>query len=126
LPSTHNDQREQRLPGVDRIGVDNEYAGVVETRSPPHGYRPTPRQPQRYLDPALAKSIAEAKEKTCLSWRQLALLTGLSHSFLIQLAGGVRVPSDVTVELIADYLPIEPGDLEELRQVAVVKRRYPH
>lgn len=81
----------------------------------------TPWKPQRYLHPHLAGAIADAKVKTALTWRQLAVLTTVSHSHLINLAKGRRVPTDVTLERIADILPIDPDALEELRRVAVPK-----
>jgi hypothetical protein len=40
-------------------------------------------------------------------------------------AQGKRVPSDVTVEAIAEVLTIDPDALDLLRQVAVPKRHYP-
>ena len=81
-----------------------------------------PWKPQRWLDPRLAGAIAEAKNLTGLTWRQLAVLTGVSHPHLVNLAKGRRVPTDVTLENMADFMPIDPDALEELRQVAVPKR----
>jgi len=78
-----------------------------------------PWQPGRSLDPKLAEAIKEAKLKTTASWRKVARHTGLSHSFLVQLSNGQRVPSIRTVEILADALPIEEGAVEELRKVAV-------
>ena len=81
-------------------------------------------KPQRYLDPDLAGAVAEAKKRTGLTWRQLARLTGVSHPHLVLISQGKRVPSDVTVEMMTDYLPIEADALERLCEVAVVKRRW--
>jgi cyanate lyase len=78
-----------------------------------------PWQPGRSLDPELAEAIKEAKLKTRASWRKIARHTGLSHSFLVQLSNGQRVPSIRTVEILADALPIEEWAVERLREVAV-------
>ena len=83
---------------------------------------PNPWKPQRYLHPDLAGAIAEAKRDSGLSWRRIATLTGVSHPHLVNLSKGIRVPTDVTLEAIADVLPIDPNALAELRQVAVPKR----
>lgn len=81
-------------------------------------------QPQRYLNSELAGAVAEAKLRTGLTWRELAAVTGISYSHLVLIAQGKRVPSDVTVEMIADVLPIAPGALEGLRRIAVKKRSW--
>lgn len=85
----------------------------------------SPWKPQRYLDPYLAGAVAAAKARTGLTWREVARLTGISHGYLILIAQGKRVPSNLTVEAIADVLTIDPDALELLRQVAVPKRHYP-
>ena len=51
------------------------------------------RQPLRYLNPEVAQSIGEAKNRTGMSWRHIARLTGVSHPYLVLLAQGRRVPS---------------------------------
>ena len=84
-----------------------------------HGDRPTPRKPQRFLDPALAVGIVEAKERAGLSWREVGRRAGRSHGFLILLAQGKRVPSQLTVEALADVLPLDDSVLAGLRDVAV-------
>ena len=81
-------------------------------------------KPHRYLDPQLAGAIANAKVRSGLSWRQLALLTGVSHPHLVLIAGGKRVPSDLTVERIARWLDIDEELLDQLRRVATPKRYY--
>ena len=78
-----------------------------------------PWQPGRSLDPKLAEAIKEAKLKTTASWRKVSRHTGLSHSYLVQLSNGQRVPSIRTVEILADALPIEDWAVERLRDVAV-------
>ena len=79
----------------------------------------TPRQPRRFLDPELALAIKKAKLRTRASWRRVARFTGLSHSFLVQLSNGQRVPSIRTVEILANALPIEDWAVERLREAAV-------
>jgi hypothetical protein len=49
-------------------------------------------------------------------------LTGISHSHLVLISQGKRVPSDVTVEAMADILPIDEEALDGLRRVAVKKQ----
>lgn len=78
-----------------------------------------PWQPGRSLDPELAEAIKEAKLETRASWRKVARHTGLSHSYLVQLSNGQRVPSSQTVEILARWLPIEEWAVERLREVAV-------
>lgn len=73
------------------------------------------RQPRRFLDPELAQAIKEAKLKTGASWRRVARFTGLSHSYLVQLSNGDRVPSPNTVEVLGRVLPISEHDLDRLR-----------
>ena len=70
----------------------------------PHGYQP-PIAPRRHLDPDVARSIADAKTRSGLSWRRLAALTGVSHPHLVLLSQGKRVPSMVTAERIIAVLP---------------------
>lgn len=85
----------------------------------PGGNRRTPRKPQRFLDPFLAEGIADAKRRSGLSWRGVARLVGRSHGYLILLSQGRRVPSQLTVELLADVLPLDVDILAGLRRVAV-------
>jgi ribosome-binding protein aMBF1 (putative translation factor) len=72
------------------------------------------KSPRRYLDPELAQAIKEAKLKTGASWRKVARYTGLSHSYLVQLSNGQRVPSRATVEVLADVLPIQEWAVKRL------------
>jgi hypothetical protein len=81
-------------------------------------HKATSKAPRRHLDPELARAIKEAKLKTGTSWRRVAKYTGLSHSYLVQLSNGQRVPSRETVEVLAEWLPIEEWAVEELRVVA--------
>ncbi len=78
----------------------------------------TPRQPHRYLPPHLAAAIAGAKQRTGMSWRELGRQCGVSHSFLIQLAHGKRVPSTRTVDAITDVLVLDPHVVTGLRAIA--------
>ena len=87
--------------------------------SPPEGNQVTPRKPRRFLDPFLAEGIADAKRRSGLSWREVGRLAGRSHGFLVLLSQGRRVPSDTTVESIADVLRLDDDVLAGLRQVAV-------
>jgi cyanate lyase len=87
----------------------------------PHGYR-SPLKPQRHLDPDVAQSIADAKARSGLSWRQVARLTGLSHPHLILLSQGRRVPSLYTANQIISALPMTLEQAEALRAVAVADR----
>jgi transcriptional regulator with XRE-family HTH domain len=75
------------------------------------------KSPRRYLDPELAWAIKEAKLKTGSTWRRVANYTGLSHSYLVQLSNGQRVPSRETVEVLAKWLPIEEWAVEALRDL---------
>jgi ribosome-binding protein aMBF1 (putative translation factor) len=87
---------------------DRKATGVPEATSPPV------KSPRRYLDSELAQAIKEAKLKTGASWRRVARVTGLSHSFLVQLSNGQRVPSRRTVEVLAEVLPLEEWAVEQL------------
>jgi len=78
-----------------------------------------PWQPGRFLHPELAQAIRAAKLRTRASWRTVAKFTGLSHSYLVQLSNGKRVPSVQTVEILAAALPLEKWAVERLREVAV-------
>jgi hypothetical protein len=84
--------------------------------------RQPPQHPLRHLDPVVARSIADAKTRTGLSWRRLATLTGVSHPHLVLLAQGKRVPSLVTAERIVDVLPMTAREQEALRDAAVSDR----
>jgi cyanate lyase len=88
---------------------DDEATGVSKATSHPE------KSPRRHLDSDLARAIKEAKLKTGKSWRRLAKFTGLSHSFLVQLSNGQRVPSEGTVEVLARCLPIDDWAVERLR-----------
>lgn len=85
----------------------------------PKATTPSAKSPGRFLDPELAAAIKQAKLKTGASWRRVAKFTGLSHSFLVQLSNGQRVPSKQTVEVLAEWLPIEEWAVQRLREVAV-------
>ena len=85
----------------------------------PRGNRGTSRQPRRFLDPELAAGIVDAKRRTGLSWRAVGRLAGRSHGFLVLLGQGRRVPSQLTVEVLADVLPLDADVLAGLRRVAV-------
>jgi len=84
--------------------------------------RQPPQQPLRYLDPDVARSIADAKTRSGLSWRRLAALTGVSHPHLVLLSKGRRVPSLVTAERIITVLPMSAGEEAALRDAAVADR----
>ena len=84
--------------------------------------RQPPQHPLRHLDPDVARSIADAKTRTGLSWRRLAALTGVSHPHLVLLSQGKRVPSTVTAERIIAVLPMSAGEQAALRDAAVVDR----
>jgi cyanate lyase len=84
----------------------------------PQATSPPVKSPRRYPDPELAQAIKEAKLKTGSSWRRVAKYTGLSHSYLVQLSNGQRVPSRKTVEVLAEWLPMENWAVEQLRDVA--------
>ena len=98
----------------------------MDTDEPPVGNQRTRRQPQRWLAPHLAHAVRDAKEATGLSWREIGRRTGVSHSHLVLISNGRRVPSDAVVEALAEVLPITDGELEGLRRVAVRKQRFPH
>ncbi len=89
-----------------------------DSSSPP-GNQVTPWKPKRFLDPSLAEGIAEAKERSGLTWREVGRLAGRSHGYLVLLSRGRRVPSDATVEALADVLPLDEDVLAGLRSVAV-------
>lgn len=79
-----------------------------------------PWQPRRWLPPDLARAVANAKAETGITWRELARIIGVSHSHLLLISQGRRVPSTVVVELMAEVLPIDPDALDALRDIAVV------
>lgn len=78
-------------------------------------------QPGRYLDPEIAASVQRAKERTRRTWRWIAERIGVSHSHLVLIAQGRRVPSRAVVEAMS-ALPFEDGELDRLRGVAVEGR----
>lgn len=78
----------------------------------------TPRKPRRYLDPRLAGAISESKEQSGLTWREISARCGVSHSHLVNLAGGKRVPSRRTVFAIAEVLRLGEHVLTDLLEVA--------
>ena len=80
------------------------------------------RQPLRYLNPEVAQSIGEAKNRTGMSWRHIARLTEVSHPYLVLLAQGRRVPSLHTADQIISVLPMTMEQAEALRAVAVADR----
>jgi transcriptional regulator with XRE-family HTH domain len=82
----------------------------------------TAREPRRFLPHRLAEAIAEAKQQSGMSWRELGRQCGVSHSHLIHLARGRRVPSARTVDAIADVLRLDPAISDELRAVAAPMR----
>lgn len=92
--------------------TDPEATGVPEATSP------SVKSPRRHLDPELARAIKEAKLRTGASWRRVAKFTGLSHSYLVQLSNGQRVPSRETVEVLAEWLPLDPDVVGKLHRHA--------
>lgn len=80
------------------------------------------RKPGRYLAPELARGIKEAKQASHMSWRKIGRLAGRSHSFLVNLARGRRIPSQDTVTRLARVLPLDEDTIEGLREVAVGER----
>ena len=80
------------------------------------------QQPLRYLDPEVAQSIGDAKNRIGMSWRHIARLTGVSHPHLVLLAQGRRVPSLHTADQIISVLPMTLEQAEALRAVAVPDR----
>ena len=84
--------------------------------------RQPPLAPLRHLNPGVARSIADAKTRTGLSWRRLAAITGVSHPHLVLLSQGKRVPSTVTTERIIAVFPMAPQEQEALRAVAIKDR----
>lgn len=77
-----------------------------------------PRQPGRFLDPNLAAAVARAKKRSGMTWRTIARRVGVSHSHLINISKGRRLPSSRTVEGMARVLRIDGDELEGLREVA--------
>jgi transcriptional regulator with XRE-family HTH domain len=63
-----------------------------------------PESPRRHLDPELAAAISVAKKRSGRTWRSLARLVGVSHSHLVNLARGRRVPSPRTTLAISAVL----------------------
>jgi cyanate lyase len=82
-------------------------------------------QPRRQLPTRLARAVSDAKRTSGLSWREIANRTGLSHSHLVLVAQGARLPSRQVVDAIARVLPIEAEILNELRDVAAVREAAP-
>lgn len=72
-------------------------------------------EPRRFLESRLAEAIAEAKQRSGMSWRELGRQCGVSHSHLIHLAHGRRVPSTRTVDAIADVLSLDSDTVYGLR-----------
>ena len=80
------------------------------------------RQPLRHLNPEVAQSIGQAKNRTGMSWRHLARLIGVSHPHLVLLAQGRRVPSLHTADQIISVLPMTLEQADALRTAAVADR----
>jgi len=84
----------------------------------------SPIQPQRHLAPHLADAIRAAKEAMGLSWRELAVKTGISRAHLNHLSLGRRVPSHRTTEVLVAELDLDEAVAEELRAASV--STWPH
>jgi len=78
-----------------------------------------PRKPgERFLDPEIAASVGRAKERLHKSWRFIGKRIGVSHSHLVLIAQGKRVPSVVVAEAMK-AMPFEAGEYERLHKAAV-------
>jgi transcriptional regulator with XRE-family HTH domain len=101
----------------------------MSTTRPPHTTNVvetiTTWQPRRTLPPDLAEAVRDAKRTSRLSWREIAGRTGLSHSHLVLVAQGARLPSREVVDAIARVLPIEAEIVNELRDVAAMRAPAP-
>jgi hypothetical protein len=80
--------------------------------------------PRRHLDGRLADSILAAKEAMGLTWRELAVKTGISRAHLNHLSLGRRVPSYRTTEILVAELDLDEVIAEELRAASV--STWPH
>ena len=80
--------------------------------------KPQWQPPQRFLDAEIAASVRRAKERLGESWRFIGRVIGVSHSHLILISQGKRVPSVVVVEAMSG-MPFAPGEYERLHKAAV-------
>lgn len=78
-----------------------------------------PWRPRRFLDPDLAEAVARTKAASGMTWREIGTRIGVTHSHLVMISKGYRVPSRRVVELLVRVLPIDEETLERLRDVAV-------
>lgn len=74
---------------------------------------------RRVLPDHLADAIAQAKEQSGMSWRDLEAETGLHNSYLVRLSHGTRVPSTVAARRILAVLDLDEDIADELRDIAV-------
>ena len=70
------------------------------------------------MDPEIAASVRRAKERLGESWRFIGGVIGVSHSHLVLISQGKRVPSVVVVEAMAG-MPFQPGEYKRLLDAAV-------
>jgi ribosome-binding protein aMBF1 (putative translation factor) len=79
--------------------------------------------PQRHLAADVAQALHQAHLRTGWSYRHNALRIGISHSHLLRLCQGVRVPSRGVAARLAQVLPLSEEEQERLMEVAAVPWR---
>jgi cyanate lyase len=102
--------------------ITTQFTPVPKSNAVTEG-RPHPG-PQRYLNARLAHAIRAGKDATGLSWRELAVRTGISRAHLNHLSLGRRAPSHQTTEALIAALDLDEGVAEELRAASV--STWPH
>ena len=102
----------QPSAGMAAPSPPTERVGRVDPRATTY-----PRKPSRYLAPEIAESVKRAKLRTGASWRRIAKHIGVSHSHLVLIAQGKRVPSTTVADAMSK-LPFEPGEFDALMEAA--------
>jgi transcriptional regulator with XRE-family HTH domain len=82
-------------------------------------------QPRRQLPTRLARAVSEAKLASRLSWRAIAERSGVSHSHLVLVAQGKRVPSREVAERIVAVLDLDGDTANWLLDEAVEREAAP-
>jgi transcriptional regulator with XRE-family HTH domain len=82
-------------------------------------------KPRRHLPPGLAQAVRNSKLTSGLSWRAIAERSGASHSHLVLVAQGKRVPSRQVAQRIIAALDIDDDTARWLLDEAVERAPAP-
>ena len=91
----------------------NRRGSVVE--STVSAYAGSGAPPPQYAQQPFREALTDLKRRRCLSYRQLAYLTGLSPGYLSHLCKGNRLPHEGTLRVLAHALRVRPEYFREYR-----------